>query len=640
MCFSKNPLNRICFCIWFLISLQHNLQAQQPTANRVIDSIITVLPATMRSDEKAAVHMINVLEKLSKQQGHQHGQVQSLFFKAWFNYRHEPVDQVIYSIDSALKFVPNIAHDTLLVQFYILKGQCYVKKAQFSKALDDFTRAVKIAHARNDHANQTGALISIGWAYMENGKPTEAISFFNEVLRLNPLPDYSNRALLLCNIASCYNTILDFKKAVAYALQGIATARKKQSNTDLANGLNILARSYYQQGKMNKAIPFLKEAAEVRKKVADPSMLASDYIELADVYSKNNQPELAISWAKKAETICLENAITLKLVDTYETLASAYEKTGNYAKAFSYSQKLLAEKDSLSDDHYSQAFAQMQVQFETQKKEAENLKLKKENLEARLSVSNQQRWLIILASSVLLLLASTFYVTKLIKSRYATKLAVMQLAEQKRQIRAVMEAEEKERKRIAGELHDGVGQMLAAASLQLNKVRAGRVSIDKVDELILQTGKEVRNLSHQVTPELLLHHGLVHVLEQEVDRLNEAQDQTVFTLFTHTEQDELNELISLTIYRCFQELCSNILKHAKAGEVSIVLNLLTNAVELMVEDDGNGFISEGVASGLGLKNMQSRISLFDGEFSIDSTPGRGTTVIVKIVKPEGILQTV
>ena len=618
------------FCCHF------KLIAQQNKNNADIDNLILRLPAMMRSNETLARQMIDSLEQRSKEKQHGHGLIQSLFFKAWLSYRHNPPDVAIKSIDSVLQHVKGIDKDTSLVKFYILKGQCFVKKTQFSNALQNFNQALRIADQRNDQASKTSTLISIGWAYMEDGKPKEAIRFFNEVLKLNGEAGYENRAVLLCNIASCYNTTGDFRMAEIYAIKGIEAARSRQNNMDLANGLNILAESNYQQGKIEKAISILKDAAVVREKIADPSMLAADYLELADLYTKNGQPAVAIKWAKKAEAISQQNSNSLKMGDAYKALSYSYEAIGDFKNAALYFKKLLLQKDSIADDHYNQAFAKMQVQFESQKKTTENLQLKKENLETKLRNSNQQRWLLLMAGGVVLLIASGIYISILMKSHYRTRMALEQVNEQKIRTMAVMEAEEKERRRIAADLHDGVGQTLAAASLLLNKAQKGQMSLDKVDELINQAGVEVRSLSHQVTPELLLHYGLVTAMQQAIDKLNDANDHTTFNLFTHIEQALDNEMASLTIYRCFQELSTNILKHAKASSVNVQLNLLSGEVELMMEDDGLGFDSVTVPYGLGIKNIQSRIALYDGELRIDSTPGKGTTSIIKM-KTAGVI---
>ena len=623
---------RSIFClVIILVSIFYDSANAQLAGNHsTLDSFIKRVPVLMRRDENRARLLIDTLTQQSIASKYSHGIIQSLFFKAWLSYRHDPADVAIQKIDSALKHVKGIESDTALVNFYILKGQCFVKKTEIGPAIEQFQQALKIARERNDHLSRTSILISIGWAYMEDGKSKDAIQFFEEALQLNPSEDYISRPLLLCNIAACYNAMGEYKLAENYATRGIEAARRLRNNTDLANGLNILGRSYQEQGFISKAITCMKEAAVVREKVADPSMLASDYLQLSDLYRINKRPELALQYAKKAEDISLKHGNTLKLAAVYQSLSSIYESTGDFKKAASYLKKELVHRDSLERDQYTRALAQMQVQFETQKKTSENLQLKKENLEAKLKNSDQQRWMVILGTGVILLIASGIYASKLMKSRYKTRMAIEKLNEQKTRTIAIMEAEEKERRRIAGDLHDGVGQMLAAASIQLEKAKKGQLPLDKVDEMIRSAGTEVRNISHQVTPELLMHHGLVKALELEVDRLNESHDQTSFSLYTHIEQPLEDEMLSLTLYRCFQELCVNILKHAKATEVNVQLNLHQDEIQLILEDDGVGFDAGNQFDGLGIRNMKSRIALYDGQLVIDSMPDKGTTTMIKI----------
>ncbi|RYZ20907.1 MAG: tetratricopeptide repeat protein [Chitinophagaceae bacterium] len=625
-----SPATRLCgFLLPVLLLGQSDLQAQD--AALPIDSMIRAIPALMRSDEAQARVLINDLQQRSAGGRHKHGTVQAAFFNAWLSYRHESPEQAMQKIDSALGKIAGIDNDTALVKFYILKGQCYVKKTDFGNALAQFNRALQVAKQRGDAASATNTMISIGWAYMESGKPLDAIRFFDEVLRLNPGESYENRAVLLCNIASCYNMTGDFRKAEQYAQQGIATARRRNSQIDLGNGLNILGRSYYMQGRLREALPMLQEAALTRERISDPSMLASDYLELADLFQKTGQPAKAVLWASKSETLSAQLGNHLKLADAYKALSENYESLGNSARAAHYLKKLLAQKDSMDADRYNRAFAEMQVQFETQKKTTENLRLKKENLEAKLHNSQQQRWLLLLGAVVLLLAASGIYSSKLLKSRYQTRLAREQMEEQRRRTLAIMQAEEAERRRIAGELHDGVAQTLAAAGMQLAKARSGQATLGRVDELLDQAGAEIRSLSHKVTPELLLQHGLAKTVSQAISQLNDAGGPVHFSLFTHLEGTLDDNLLALALYRSFQELCNNIIKHAGATEATVQLTIDRHEVQLIVEDNGKGFDTKATAAGLGLRNLQSRIAFYNGAVSVDSTPGKGSTVIVQVM---------
>ncbi len=626
----RPDLARITSIFLFALLFINNTTFAQSIAS--LDSIISQVPILMRQDENKARKLIEKLSQESKHASYQHGIIKSVFFHAWVSYRYDSPDITIQKIDSAIQHITGIDSDSSLVDFYILKGQCYVKKTESGPAIEEFQKALKIASNIKDHNSETKILISIGWAYMEDDKPRDAIRFFEEVLKRNPSKDYPSRPLLLCNIAACYNALSEYERAETYARQGIEAARKNSNNTDLANGLNILGRSFQSRGKIDQAINCLKEASVVREMVADPSMLISDYLQLSDLYMINKQPSIALQWSKKAEELSEQSGIALKMAAVYQSLATVYEATGDYKRSAEYLKKEITHRDSLERDQYNKALAQMQVQFETQKKTSENLQLKKENLEARLKNSDQQRWMIILGTGIVLLVASGVYWSKLMKSRYKTRLAMEKLQEQKSRTIAVMQAEENERRRIAGDLHDGVGQMITAASVQLEKAKKGLLPLDKVDEMIRNAGAEVRNISHQVTPELLLHHGLVKALQYETDRLNEAQDHTRFSLFIHEELPLDNEMLSLTLYRCFQELVANIIKHANAKNVAVNLNLYNDEIQLLVEDDGKGFDVNEVQDGLGIRNMRSRIALYDGEVLVDSMKGRGTSFTISIAR--------
>lgn len=613
------------------VAIDGSRKISSPVSNSsYIDSLIKSLPALMRSDEKQARKVLAELEKRSLRQGHRHGLVESMFHKAWLSYRHEPADSAIARIDSALQYIKGIEEDSSLVNFYILKGQCYIRKTQFGPALQQFNLALDLCRKRKDLVGQTRTLVSIGWAYMEDGKSTEAIRFFREVLQLNPSPDYESRSLLLCNIAACYNELGNYVAAAGVASEGIEVARKRGNSMQLANGLNILARSYSLRGRTEEAISLLKEAAEVRLRVADPAMLASDYLELARIYQQQNQHPEALHWAVRALDISTEHHISLKQAAAESALAEIYGVLGNHRQAAIYLKKVIAHKDSLSENQYNRAFARMQVEYETQKREAENLQLKKENLEARLYSSQQQRWLLLLGSGLLLAIISAVFVSRLIKSRYRRRLAETRLEDQKARSLAVVEAEENERRRLAGDLHDGVGQLLAATSMHLKKARQGQLPFETVDKLLDRAATEVRAISHQVTPEILLKYGLEKALEQEIDRLNEAFAPIVFNYYPFVESPVLGDLSSLTLYRCFQELSSNIVKHSKAKQVNVSLNAGIDELQLVVEDDGVGFDPMSVSGGLGLANMKSRLDLFDGNLVTDSYPGKGTTSIVTL----------
>jgi signal transduction histidine kinase len=203
-------------------------------------------------------------------------------------------------------------------------------------------------------------------------------------------------------------------------------------------------------------------------------------------------------------------------------------------------------------------------------------------------------------------------------------------------VRALLEGQELERKRLARELHDETGQALTSILLGLRTVEeaggesAMRAAVAEVRSLVRATLQDVRQLAVELRPKVLDDFGLVAALE----RLTETfREQTGISLaFQSTlSAERLPPEIETALYRIVQESLTNIVKHARAGSVSITLGRQRNAVTVVVEDDGVGFEPARTREdGLGLIGMRERVALVGGRLTIESRPGAGTTFVVEV----------
>ena len=206
--------------------------------------------------------------------------------------------------------------------------------------------------------------------------------------------------------------------------------------------------------------------------------------------------------------------------------------------------------------------------------------------------------------------------------------------------RRLTTAQEDERRRIARELHDQLGQHLTALALGLKVIQSGLPNpspgLDQLQELQSLTdriGREVHNLALELRPTALDDLGLRVTLGNYAETWGERAGVAVD--FQSAGVDgRLPPDIETTLYRVVQEALTNVLKHAGARRVSVVLQGAPGHVVAVVEDDGRGFDTEqGAGSGarsLGILGMRERMELVGGELTIDSTPGRGTTVIARV----------
>jgi signal transduction histidine kinase len=203
-------------------------------------------------------------------------------------------------------------------------------------------------------------------------------------------------------------------------------------------------------------------------------------------------------------------------------------------------------------------------------------------------------------------------------------------------LRRVVGAQELERRRLARELHDETGQALTSILLGLKGVEdAGseddvRAAATQLRELVVTTLRDVRRLAVELRPKALDDFGLVPALERLADTFAEQTGIQV-ELEPQLGDERLPSEIETALYRITQEALTNVVKHAQAHHVSIVLARRDRFVTALVEDDGRGFTSaETRDEGLGILGMQERIALVGGRLTLESSPGGGTTLAVEV----------
>lgn len=204
--------------------------------------------------------------------------------------------------------------------------------------------------------------------------------------------------------------------------------------------------------------------------------------------------------------------------------------------------------------------------------------------------------------------------------------------------RRLVEVQEAERRHIARELHDEVGQALTAVNIHLQKMdqlcdkESLKPELEESIHIIKHTLQQVRNLSLDLRPSLLDDFGLVPTLRWYLDR--QTRLASFATRFETNLETRLPAELEVTCFRVVQEALTNVMRHAQAGKVSIELNQYPTIIELIIQDDGVGFdpqsaLKEAIGgASLGLLSMEERVILAGGQITITSQPGHGTNIQV------------
>jgi len=201
-------------------------------------------------------------------------------------------------------------------------------------------------------------------------------------------------------------------------------------------------------------------------------------------------------------------------------------------------------------------------------------------------------------------------------------------------LRRVVEAQELERRRLARELHDQTGQELTSVLLGLKAVEEAKSDAERakalaaVREQVVETLHDVRRLAVELRPKALDDFGLAAALERLRDTFSEQTGMRVD--LESRIRDRLPPDVETALYRIVQEALTNIVKHAQANAVSIVLARKAGAVTALIEDDGRGFNHDGSGEGLGLLGMGERLALLGGRLEVESRPGAGTTIVAEV----------
>ncbi len=251
--------------------------------------------------------------------------------------------------------------------------------------------------------------------------------------------------------------------------------------------------------------------------------------------------------------------------------------------------------------------------------------------------SNDIAFTIIVTTLLILLLITGVIITIFLANRrhvqQEIKMAQMQTSYEKELRTVENEVQEHTLNNISRELHDNIGQLLTLMRIQLEQEKLDHpdiaATLAPLDNTLSDTVQQLRLLSHSLNSDVLLQNGLLNMIEQEARRLRQFKAISINWQNDGTEPD-LNKDQRIMVFRIFQEVLNNILKHAAARNIEVTLRAQNN-FSLTIRDDGQGFDLQQTmrdGRGAGIKNMTKRAALANLHFHIDTAMGKGTTFVI------------
>jgi len=550
---------------------------------------------------------------------------------------------------------------------------------QYQKAINHHKKALHIRTDLKDDPGIGSSFLKIGMMYYQNNDVDKALGYeLKALIYLRKTGNQQGIAYALNNICAVLDDQRQYQSIEKYAKESYQICKQLGDSAGMANASNYIAFGFERDRDIPAASQKFNEALRIFIPQRDTINTSNILNNLGHLYNKTN-PKLTLEYYEKSLSLLLSfshfdtsavvgglanvanqyivrgdfkrsevgirRALFLSLKgkvkrymsQIYSQLSDIFAHTCKPDSAIKYAEAFQLEVEKKFSDEMAANFSKLQTQFEIDLREQQKATLSKEN---EVKAQKLIRYQILIGSLLLVvgLLVLVFWLfrnrQKIIQKR---KLDEERWNQQEAKTKAVIEAEEHERQRIARELHDGVGQKLSAARLHLSALEGKFDSSQTQEELLLTNAismmddavKEVRSVAHTMLANALLKQGLAGAIRDLIQKINNGGLLKIELEISGLEQ-KLDPTVESMLFRIIQVIMSNIIRHSGANQVTIQLHRQESELVLMVEDNGIGFNPAEISSGAGMQNMKSRVAYINGFFEVDSSPGRGTTITVEV----------
>lgn len=562
------------------------------------------------NQQKAAALFLQATKELAPYHDAESYLVQSM---AWFNYgimsRNEKGDAFVMDtwLNKAIPLAEKSGNEEKLAHYYGQLATVFMYNAQFDKAEIYNDKAIQLLEVKYPSSTTLmQAYLSAASNFIYNKKNQQARQMLDKAQKmLEPYPESVNHTYYYYNEGLYYTAVNAFDKALLHLDKGIVLARK------------------YNQAMLLQLLFFRKYNILFEQKKYAPAR---------DLLLSLLQEGTLSSDVNNRKTI-------------YQYLASTYAAMGTMGEAYKWSVKYYQLSDSLHESNLKTHMNELEIKYHNAENEKRIAMLEAEKTKASLAARNQRliNWL--LGISLLFLLIVAFFAwlyyrnsRKLQAQKELNYLQQLKEAEQQKQLQvseAMLQGEEQERERVARDLHDGLGGVLAGMKISLSSMlveapQPAEKELHRIVEQLDYSSNELRRIVRNMMPEALLKFGLETALRELCLSMSTATTTIHFQPFGI--QPSLPKQTQVTIYRVVQELLSNALKHAGATSIILQCTQSDDVFFITSEDNGRGFNTGLIDQfkGVGLSNIRKRVDYLKGKMEIETAPEEGTTINIEL----------
>ncbi|MEJ5992907.1 sensor histidine kinase [Pedobacter sp. Du54] len=575
---------------------------------------------------------------LAKTGNYKNGEAVSLKLKGIYEHRKSNFPKAILLYKQSLSIFTELNIPLEIGKANLNIATSYNSQHDFVNSIQFALKALKIFEELNEDNGSGRVLNLLGISASAQEDYKEALKYFKNYNALaKKAKDSIEIATSYNNIGSTFQKLNQLDSAIHYLKLSSQIHQRKGNITGLGTNYENIGSIYNEKRDYKNALSYFSKSLVAYTKSGDRKFISHSYYNIGIVHKQLKDTTNAIKWLDKAIKLANEVSEKVILKNAYEKLSEIKAGHNQYKIAYEHLKKSAEVGDSILNLSKNKIVEELKTKYEVDKK---NLLLKKNEVEIanqKLKVQKRNIQLIALVIILFMVIILAYFVYNRRKLKAKSQLQEEVNKQQDLAARAVLDAEERERRRIAGDLHDGVGQMLSAALINLNglfqKLKlTGENSLQAEHTLGLVNDcyDEMRSISHQMMPNALIKAGLASAIKEFLNKID--KDILKINLETVGLNQRLDEQTETVIYRMIQETVNNVIKHSGASKLNITVIKDSDGISATVEDNGKGFDKTKIAlkSGIGIANMYSRVEFLKGTIDFDTAPGKGTLVAIHI----------
>jgi two-component system, NarL family, sensor kinase len=515
-------------------------------------------------------------------------------------------------------------------------GGIHFYARNYNEALSNYLEALSYYEKDGLYDKIAGVHCNIGILYAALNNTTKAMNHFKSgLIGFRNMENKTGQTVILAQIGRTFfrNNIPD--SALFYTQKSIDLSEDIQDLYSLSTSLKIKAEILLNLNKENDALEILKKSEALAEKINNQSILCTIYDSYAAIYLKLNKPGKAEFYSKRVIEIAQQINDDQLMVDGHLSLSKIYEIMGRYHQSLEHFKLANEIEKEIMDESKLHKIYNMEIQHLSKDKEIQRLEIERQQF--LINKRNTTIYIIILISLFIIVLVASiyyYYANKVrnVQRRRANE-AILKATEERSKI--ALDAEIQERKQLGLELHDRVGPLLSLAKLNVTalvdqshqangmKTKVLNSTLEAINEIL----KEIKQISQNMAPVILIEKGFEAAIRNLVIRLNESNSYKVNLDLFGTSQS-LEPYVEHVLYRSILESVNNILHHANGTEINIQIIRNHDDITVMIEDNGIGFDPNILQynKGLGMRSTRSRIESLKGSIFIDSQPGKGTII--------------